>query len=353
MPVGGDVSTQLGGYFPSDFKQPTEFAQGFPEALTSRVNVTSGVFKAEPMSHTILDARGSIQQDLSEKGAKESFDARAFACLSHKSRCTDWHEDYFKGMFLPRTNEIFDFYAKEVEGIIRNTLLPEYHIILVDPHRAVLRRGPGSNNNFYGTGVHQDYGVTMEDVQENIACYDTSGYMVKQMKEQWDQKDVTGFMMINFWRPVDMKQPLEYKPLAFCDPNSVNPEDCIFTGLDAGHIGGSKGKLSNQMALKYNPDHKWYYYSKMTNDEVLIFKQFEFWKGDSTDRLELPVRSVFHSAFDDPNTPEDAEKRTSTEYRVPVWLGKKRTPDEMAQQIPWQPPNPYRMEACGGGCSPM
>ena len=27
---------------------------------------------------------------------------------------------------------------------------------------AVLKRGPGSLNNFYGTGVHQDYGLTPE-----------------------------------------------------------------------------------------------------------------------------------------------------------------------------------------------
>ena len=48
----------------------------------------------------------------------------------------------------------------------------------------------------------------------------------------------------------------------------------------------------------------------MTNDEVLLFKQFEVIKGE--DDLEggpQKYKAVFHSAFDDPSAPRKCQKR--------------------------------------------
>lgn len=45
----------------------------------------------------------------------------------------------------------------------------------------------------------------------------------------------------------------------------------------------------------------------MTNDEVMVFKQFEYFKDiDAEDKKE---RTCFHTAFDHPSTTEDSERR--------------------------------------------
>ena len=55
----------------------------------------------------------------------------------------------------------------------------------------------------------------------------------------------------------------------------------------------------------------------MTNDECIVFKQYELSKGETED---APLRSVIHSAFEDPNTPWFAEKRESCENRMGIYL---------------------------------
>jgi len=84
--------------------------------------------------------------------------------------------------------------------------------------------------------------------------------MIKDFEETMALPEVKGFLAVNFWRPVELKTPLEYKPLAVCDPGSIKQEDRVFTGLDAGAVQGVAGKLTSQMALRFNPDHEheWY-----------------------------------------------------------------------------------------------
>jgi hypothetical protein len=45
----------------------------------------------------------------------------------------------------------------------------------------------------------------------------------------------------------------------------------------------------------------------MTNDEVMVFKQFEYFKG--IDKDESKERTCFHGAFEHPSTPTNCEKR--------------------------------------------
>eukprot|EP00579_Thalassiosira_antarctica_P031041 CAMPEP_0202032376 /NCGR_PEP_ID=MMETSP0905-20130828/65496_1 /ASSEMBLY_ACC=CAM_ASM_000554 /TAXON_ID=420261 /ORGANISM="Thalassiosira antarctica, Strain CCMP982" /LENGTH=71 /DNA_ID=CAMNT_0048596235 /DNA_START=663 /DNA_END=878 /DNA_ORIENTATION=- len=63
----------------------------------------------------------------------------------------------------------------------------------------------------------------------------------------------------------------------------------------------------------------------MTDDEVLVFKQLEIWKDDPLEkREEIAVRGCFHTAFDYSNTQDGAPRRQSAEYRMLVFVGKKR-----------------------------
>ena len=62
------------------------------------------------------------------------------------------------------------------------------------------------------------------------------------------------------------------------------------------------------MMLRYNENHKWYYYPKMAKDECLVFKVY--------DKKEDGPRFVFHTAFDDPSSPPNAPPRKSIEVRT-------------------------------------
>lgn len=83
-------------------------------------------------------------------------------------------------------------------------------------------------------------------------------------------------MVTNFWRPIEMNEPLRYMPLTVCDPDSIELDDVVDTIVKGT---AEKGKTFKLGMLKRNSNQKWFYYPYMENDEVLVFKQFECMKG--------------------------------------------------------------------------
>jgi len=65
------------------------------------------------------------------------------------------------------------------------------------------------------------------------------------------------------------------------------------------------GVVSNDRSL---PD-------AMTTGEVLAFKNFQCWKDEPP-----TLRTCFHSAFDEPDPPEQPSERQSCEYRIGVYF---------------------------------
>ena len=106
-----------------------------------------------------------------------------------------------------------------------------------------------------------------------------------------------------------MREPLRHLPMALCDPGTVAMDDLVLTAVEA--------KGGYQIGPRFNRAHCWYHYPEMTADELLTFKLFECSKDDpGLSRL----RSTFHTAFEDPDMPADAERRRSWEHRVIVML---------------------------------
>jgi hypothetical protein len=64
--------------------------------------------------------------------------------------------------------------------------------------------------------------------------------------------------------------------------------------------------------VKFTPDHRWFYFPKMTADEALLLKCYD----SATDGR---ARFAPHTAFVDPTTPEDAPPRESIELRALVF----------------------------------
>ena len=113
------------------------------------------------------------------------------------------------------------------------------------------------------------------------------------------------FLYINAWRNIS-EQPIGNNHLAVCDETSlVKPDDYITTDLYGEGYHLQQYRLSD----RNSDQHRWYYYSEMEKDEVLLFKQ---WDSDRT----LSGRLCFHTAFSDPNASKDTAPRESIEIRA-------------------------------------
>jgi hypothetical protein len=112
------------------------------------------------------------------------------------------------------------------------------------------------------------------------------------------------FGSINVWRPIT--GPVETAPLAICEFGSIRDDDLI----------AAERRYQNRVGgiyyLAHNPDQRWYYFPKMTRDEVVLLKCYD----SLTDGT---ARWTAHGAFADPDTPENPTPRESIEIRTLIF----------------------------------
>jgi hypothetical protein len=113
------------------------------------------------------------------------------------------------------------------------------------------------------------------------------------------------FAVVNLWRPIG--RPVVASPLALCDAASFTYADLIPTDLVY------SDRIGETASVRFNPSHRWVYFSGMRPDEVLLIKCHD----SATDGR---ARLSFHSAFADPTTPADAPPRESIELRTLVFF---------------------------------
>jgi hypothetical protein len=285
------TSAQLNGLFPPDFK-PAERLQ---------IDLSKG-----PPAGFQMPRFGPFQIEdarlLQAEAASEAvfFREHGFVLLSHETAVRDWDQ----------ASEATGIYYPEIEQLIRQRLFPDKQVE-VHQWSPPLRRGRGTSTPQYASGVHSDYGLTPEDFEVSVEAYATHE-AAQGWRRGYERDEVEAFMIIDFWRPTNMAGPLQHMPLALCDPQSVDIADLVPTAMTG--IAPS-GLPTNHVALRYNPHQHWYYYPGMSTREVLAFKLFECRKADPDPSR---FRSVFHTAFADPDAPSDAEERQSCEHRVGV-----------------------------------
>ena len=72
-------------------------------------------------------------------------------------------------------------------------------------------------------------------------------------------------------------------------------------------------EVAEALLLKYNPAHRWLYFSDMQRDEVLVFKRHD---TDPSEPHHVP-----HSGFSDPRVAPGGEPRASVEMRtIAYWF---------------------------------
>jgi hypothetical protein len=283
------VKAQLNGFLSPEFN-----GQVAPMITIGAPHASEYTQQYPPVE--ILDAR-ELQSSASSES--EFFHERGFVLLPHTSAVRDWDRD------------VGPIYLSEIEAIVRERLLPGRRVEIQQAPN-VLRRGRGTSTPFYAEGVHSDGPLTAEYYALNVGAF-ASDQAESWWRSRYACDDVAGFISIDFWRTTNMEKPLEHMPLAICDPNSLDRMDalpCEMVGI------APENRTTHHLVLRFNIGQRWYYYPKMTRDELLAFKLCEFWKDDS----DAKPQNVFHSAFPEPASPADAEVRQSCEHRVGVLI---------------------------------
>ena len=110
------------------------------------------------------------------------------------------------------------------------------------------------------------------------------------------------FAIIQVWR--SLSDRVHNHALALCDAQSVAQEDLI--PAERRH----PNRVGEIYQLRFNPNHRWFYFSEMEPEEAVVFKVYD----SSTDGR---ARFTPHTAFADPDAPMGAE-RESIEIRALV-----------------------------------
>jgi hypothetical protein len=289
------TKAELRGLFPSEFRQQSRLHIDIRNGPPAGFQMPSfGPFQIE-------DARGPQ----AEAGSDAAFfDARGFVLLRHATGVRDWEAG------PSQESEVARIYFPEIDMLVREHLYPGKRVE-VHQWSPPLRRGRGTANPQYASGVHSDYGTTPEDFEVSVEAYSNRS-AAEGWRRRYERPEVEAFVMVDFWRPTNMAGPLLHMPLALCDASTVEVADLVPTAMTGI---APTGLPTHHVALRYNPRQRWYYYPRMGADEVLAFRLFECRKDDPEPNR---FRSVFHAAFADPNAPADAEERQSCEHRVGV-----------------------------------
>ena len=153
------------------------------------------------------------------------------------------------------------------------------------------------NNSYVAKFIHSDCSHTAA-ADFNLRSNPRPGYGIRRAVQH------------NIWRC--FSPPPQDMPLTVCDARSVSPDDIIIA--EAAFDRGGRIEWSfDAMLFRYNPGHRWFYYSDMTGDDVIVFKRHD------TD----PDAPCFtpHTAFADPGVADDAGPRSSIEMRtIAYWF---------------------------------
>jgi hypothetical protein len=240
----------------------------------------------EPKSTALPEARQVPIFDGRPIADSFALDREGFALVRHPTSVRDFYDD----------NEIRKVYYPAAEAFIKASLRAD-RVVIFD--HTVRRRVEGAAD-IRGAGPRQP--ATRVHVDQTH----TSGAnrVREHLPLEADELLKGRVQVINLWRPI--RGPVRDAPLALCDVTSVAADDLVASDLIYPNRNGET------YSVKYNPEHRWFYFSDMTADEALFLKCYD----SATDGR---ARFVPHTAFVDPTAPQDAPPRESIELRTLVF----------------------------------
>jgi hypothetical protein len=240
----------------------------------------------EPKSTALPEARQVPIFDGRPIADSFALDREGFALVRHPTSVRDFYDD----------NEIRKVYYPAAEAFIKASLRAD-RVVIFD--HTVRRRVEGAAD-IRGAGPRQP--ATRVHVDQTH----TSGAnrVREHLPLEADELLKGRVQVINLWRPI--RGPVRDAPLALCDVTSVAADDLVASDLIYPNRNGET------YSVKYNPEHRWFYFSGMTADEALFLKCYD----SATDGR---ARFAPHTAFVDPTAPQDAPPRESIELRTLVF----------------------------------
>ncbi|KAL5430914.1 hypothetical protein PMIN06_012442 [Paraphaeosphaeria minitans] len=213
-------------------------------------------------------------------------DKNGFSVHSFKTSHSDWeNEEAVRSAFYP---EVVDF-LKDTLGAKR-VLVFDHTIRTEKNARKALTDEKNTTQRSPVMLVHCDYTA------------ESGPLRVRQLlPNEADDLLSRRVAFINVWKPVN--RIVEERPLAMIDVKSCKDEDFFKLHL---HYRDRDGE---NYVLQHSDTHKWWYFPKMTPEQIILLKTFES-EGDGR------ARFVGHSAFVDPTSLEDAPPRESIEIRT-------------------------------------
>jgi glutathione S-transferase len=215
-----------------------------------------------------------------------TLDKQGFALKDFNTAFGDWNSDEaVKTSFYP---EVVEFLKKDLGA--KRVLVFDHTIRTKANDQKRLTDEKSTSQRAPVMLVHCDYTDKSGPVRVQQLLPDEAEDLLKRR-----------VAFINFWKP--LHHTVEERPLAMCDVTSSPPSDFFKLYLRY------RDRVGENYVMRYNKEHKWWYFPKMETDKVILLKTFD-------SEVDGRARFVGHSAFEDPNTREDAPVRESIEIRT-------------------------------------
>jgi hypothetical protein len=238
-----------------------------------------------------LDARIVPIEDARGRRESPSLGREGYELFDHRSAVKDFKDP----------DEVAAVHAGEVERLLLKVSGADRVIV---NGAGVLRFGEKS----------PDVGKYNNSLPARFIHVDISNLTARQFAERSEPKEpgrlIHRFAHYNVWRA--LSPPPQDVPLAVCDARSLAVADLVEADA-VFDIRGVPEWSFEGWVVRYNPAHRWAYFSGMHRDEVLVFK--------TNDSAANEPHCVPHSAFDDPFCPAGAPPRASIEMRgIAYWF---------------------------------
>ncbi len=223
-----------------------------------------------------------------------SLDVEGFTLATHATAVTDFNDDA----------QLSDIYTPEIETVIARAAGGTEAVVYDHTRRSTEL-------------AHREKYASRDPVPAPHSDY-TDASAFQRMRDKFgddeaEQRLKRRFSIVNAWR--SMTGTVEQWPLTVCDARTVDEVLMTQTRREAPlrpEPSFEYNRPSETRHAAFDPNHKWYWFPRMTGDEVLLFKNYDT-LTDGTARFAL------HSAFEDPDTPADAAPRETIETRAFVF----------------------------------
>jgi len=266
-------------------------------------------------SFKLIDKKRSVE-NLRGQEEKFSVDTSGFAVYKSPAKETKFVDE----------KAIMEGYYKEVEQLLKEKLPGAKKVVIFD-HTIRRRQANSPRQPVQQVHVDQTPGAAETRVRRHVPA-DEAERLLKGR-----------YQLINVWRPIE--NPATDFPLAVIDWRSTDPSDFVKVDLlypkrqpeeddddrgkealpdSSSHTSTEGYEIKGEtFGVRPNENHRFFYYKDMTPEETMFIKCFDS-NGEGLPRgVKGLARCTPHTAFVDPETPDDAPGRQSIEVRCLVF----------------------------------